>query len=87
MGPDDYYEVYRCSNCERGFIGKTKDNTLGHKFSAEFLCKFCGVNSIKGELVDREYGTDMMPSRYAEHMTMTSSEDEFQAWSRIWWDQ
>ena len=33
---DDYYQVFRCSNCGKGYIGKAKDNTLEFRFSAEY---------------------------------------------------
>ena len=86
MNSEDYYEVYRCGNCKGGYLGKTKDNTPGHKFSSEYLCKYCGVNTKKGELVIQEQGSDMMPSKYLVHMKMVTGQDEYLTWQKIWFD-
>ena len=86
MGPDDYYEVYQCGNCVGGYIGKTMDSTPGHMFSAEYLCNYCGVKSKKGEFVARESGNDMMPPKYHRHMIIVIDDDEFNAWSNVWWN-
>jgi len=82
---DDYYQVYRCGTCGKGYIGKTKDNTPGHKFSAEYLCRYCGTKSTMGKLVSSESGTDMMPSEFGTHMKMVSTDEEREVWARIWW--
>ena len=84
MGPDDYYEVYRCGNCDEGYIGKTKDSTPDHMFSAEYLCRNCGAKSKKGEFAAKEYGNHMMPPKYHRHMKMTMDDDEFKALSKVW---
>lgn len=87
MGLNDYYIVFRCGTCEKGFIGKTKDNTPGFRISTEYICKYCSVNSTKGELVAEEYDSDWMPREYSEHMTVATEPEERETWSRIWWDK
>ncbi|MCK5151082.1 MAG: hypothetical protein KAQ65_04555 [Candidatus Thorarchaeota archaeon] len=86
MGADDYYEVYRCGNCDDGYIGKTNDSTPGNRFSAEYLCKYCGVKSKKGVFVARESGNDMMPPKYHRHMKIVTNDDEGKEWSDVWWN-
>ena len=86
MSLDDYFEVYRCGNCAEGYIGKTKDSTPDNIFSAEYLCRYCGIKSKKGEFVAKEFGNDMMPPRYYRHMKMAIDDDEFNVWSEVWWD-
>ena len=86
MDPNDDYQVYRCGNCTEGYIGKTMDSSPGNRFSAEYLCKYCGVNSKKGEFVARESGNNMMPPKYHRHMKIAMDDDEFNAWSSVWWN-
>ena len=78
MGPDDYYEVYQCGNCDDGYVGRTKDSTPGFRFSAEYLCRYCGVKSKKGEFVAKEYGNYLIPPKYHRHMKMGMDDDTIQ---------
>ncbi|MBA7588657.1 hypothetical protein ES708_30722 [subsurface metagenome] len=82
--PDGYTIIYSCRNCNKGYIGKTKDNTEGFKESDEFLCIYCGTNSKKGREVYHSEVSTVIPNNYSMKMKRTSTKEEFSYWESIW---
>ena len=81
---EDYTRIFACSNCNKGFICKTKYNKPGYRDFDEYLCLYCRIDSKIGVLYYSSRTYDDIPSEFRKGLIPVITPEEERIFQTIW---